>query len=161
MTLYYLLLILIAGCAAVSIVVSIYFRARAFTLSNQLQKAKQSMAEGNVFSDLFSKNVRTLGDSVNWMNITARYVADAVDAVGLCIFRLDESKQSLTLTGSAGRIPRNLQTMQSVSPEGSLKDPDTGEKHNPWATEIKMRCKVRKNTPFRGKSLYKKEKTRN
>ncbi len=128
MALYYLLLILIAGCAAVSIVVSIYFRARAFTLSNQLQKAKQSMAEGNVFSDLFSKNVRTLGDSVNWMNITARYVADAVDAVGLCIFRLDESKQSLTLTGSAGRIPRNLQTVQSVSQEGSLKDPDTGEK---------------------------------
>ena len=128
MALYYLLLILIAGCAAVSIVVSIYFRARAFTLSNQLQKAKQSMAEGNVFSDLFSKNVRTLGDSVNWMNITARYVADAVDAVGLCIFRLDESKQSLTLTGSAGRIPRNLQTVQSVSQEGSLKDPDTGVK---------------------------------
>ena len=37
-------------------------------------------------------------------------------------------------------------------------DPGIRQKHKRWATEIKMRCKVRKNTPFRGKLQYKKEK---
>lgn len=128
MTQYYLLLVLLAGIAALSIAIAVYFRMRSFILSNQLQKAKQSMAEGNVFSDLFSKNIRTVSDSVNWMNITARYVADAVDAVGLCIFRLDENGHSLTVTGSVGRLPRSLNTIHTISPEGSLKDPETGEK---------------------------------
>lgn len=128
MTQYYLLLLLLAGIAALSIAIAVYFRMRSFILSNQLQKAKQSMAEGNVFSDLFSKNIRTVSDSVNWMNITARYVADAVDAVGLCIFRLDENGHSLTVTGSVGRLPRSLNTIHTISPEGSLIDPETGEK---------------------------------
>ena len=34
-------------------------------------------------------------------------------------------------------------------------NPDTGEKHNPWATEKKMRCKVWKTTLFLGKNGYK------
>ena len=34
-------------------------------------------------------------------------------------------------------------------------NPDTQEKYNPWATEIKMRCKVKGITLFPGKNGYK------
>lgn len=91
-------------------VCAFFYRARMVSLRKKLSAARRHSAEVGSFMTLFSKNIRNVRDSDNWMNVTARYVADTVAASVLCIFtRSDDG--SLHLTGSSGSVPRVLRAL--------------------------------------------------
>lgn len=89
---------------------AIVYRARTAALRKKLSAARRHSAEVGSFMTLFSKNIRNVRDSDNWMNVTARYVADTVAASVVCIFTRSEDK-SLHLTGSSGGVPRVLRAL--------------------------------------------------
>ncbi|MBR2435543.1 MAG: SpoIIE family protein phosphatase [Lentisphaeria bacterium] len=131
MPFFYTILILLAVITAIAVMTAAYARIRIRILRNELQRIKKSDSENNVFTNLFSKNIRNFNDTKTWMNVTARHIADAVDAVGLCIYLLDKDGVTLRLAGSAGRIPQSLHGVHILSPEGSAQDPEDGHRiHN-------------------------------
>ena len=55
------------------------------------------------FLDIFSKNITASGDLENWMNVTARYVSELVDAQSVCIFM--EEDGVFKVAGVFGAFP--------------------------------------------------------
>lgn len=103
-------LILMAIFAAAAVIVALYYRLRVVILRRKLQIAQRNSAELGSFMNLFSRNIRNMRDTATWMNLTARYVADTVNASCVCIFT--QRGDTLQLTGASGSVPRVMRTLQ-------------------------------------------------
>lgn len=74
---------------AVLIVYCVQMRIRILILRNKLADSFHKRAETTRFMDIFARNLRTTDEIENWMNTTARYVGDLVEAQSVCIFSLE------------------------------------------------------------------------
>ncbi len=73
-------------------------------LRRKLGDAYHKQAETARFMDLFSRNLSASeGGSSEWMNITARYIGDLVEAQAVCIFGFENGK--LHAVGVYGAFP--------------------------------------------------------
>ncbi len=84
-----LLLLILILFTAVMTIGFIVQRARLALLRKRLKTSMHNSVEISTFLSLFSKNMKTRADIDNWMNVTARYVAELVDAQSVCVFALD------------------------------------------------------------------------
>ena len=91
-----LFLVLIAVC--------VYLRARIMLLRRRLKTSMHNSIEISNFLSLFSRNLKTKAEFDNWMNVTARYVAELVEAQSVCIF-LREGDSMLRADGLTGPFP--------------------------------------------------------
>lgn len=87
----------------------IYSRIRMAILRSKLKTAMHNTAEISNFLNLFSRNITKMGDAREWLSITARYVADLVEAQSLCIFTLDDDGV-YRANGIAGAFPPLFKT---------------------------------------------------
>lgn len=81
--------ILTAAAVVLFICLAVYaaaLRARIVLLRKKLSESFHRRAEMTRFLDIFARNITSSGDVENWMNVTARYVADLADAQSVCIF---------------------------------------------------------------------------
>ena len=72
-------------------------------LKDRIKDALHKKAEITNFLSLFSQNLKTLDQIDTSMNMTARYVADLVEAQSICIFALDG--EYLRAVGVSGAFP--------------------------------------------------------
>ncbi len=93
-----------------AVYVAVYYHIRVQILRKKLKDSLRSSAEIGSFMNLFSRNIRDVRDAANWMNVTARYVADTIHAVTVCIFT--KQGDTLQLSGSSGTVPRVLRGLQ-------------------------------------------------
>lgn len=84
-----IILVLLGFAALILIAVCVYQRARIYLLRRRLKTAMHNSVEISNFLALFSRNLKTKAEFDNWMNVTARYVAELVDAQSVCIFGRD------------------------------------------------------------------------
>ncbi|HBC88084.1 MAG TPA: hypothetical protein DCZ94_14130 [Lentisphaeria bacterium] len=81
-----------------------HLRFKNFNLRRLLDDTLHKKAEIGNFLSIFSKNLKTVEEIEDSMNMTARYVADLVGASSLCIFTLEEDG-FLKAAGIAGAFP--------------------------------------------------------
>lgn len=81
----------------------VYNRVKIRILRAKLKTVMHNSAEIGNFLNLFSRNISKMDDAGNWMNVTARYVADLVEAQSACIFILEGD--FLRASGIAGAFP--------------------------------------------------------
>ncbi len=81
-----------------------YLRYKNFSLRGILDDTLHKKAEIGNFLSIFSKNLKTVEEIEDSMNMTARYVADLVGASSLCIFTLEDDGY-LKAAGIAGAFP--------------------------------------------------------
>ena len=97
-----LFLVLLGVCICLSIYCAAT-RARVALLRKKLAESFHRRAEMTRFLDIFSKNITASGDLENWMNVTARYVSELVDAQSVCIFM--EEDGVFKVAGVFGAFP--------------------------------------------------------
>ncbi|MBP3393614.1 MAG: hypothetical protein J6M38_03785, partial [Lentisphaeria bacterium] len=98
-----IILVLLGFAALILIAVCICQRARIYLLRRRLKTAMHNSVEISNFLALFSRNLKTKAEFDNWMNVTARYVAELVDAQSVCIFGRDGDL--LRAAGVSGPFP--------------------------------------------------------
>ena len=98
-----IILVLLGFAALILIAVCVYQRARIYLLRRRLKTAMHNSVEISNFLALFSRNLKTKAEFDNWMNVTARYVAELVDAQSVCIFGRDGDL--LRAAGGSGPFP--------------------------------------------------------
>jgi phosphoserine phosphatase RsbU/P len=76
---------------------------RNYSLRRRVKDVMHQKAEINNFLNLFSKSLSTVEEIDNSMNLTARYIADSVEAESVCIFETDG--QFLRGIGVCGVFP--------------------------------------------------------
>ena len=100
----HIFLVLLA-CAALATLafMCVHLRVKVVILREKLDDSLHKRAEIGNFLNLFSQNIKTMDEIENWMNVTARYVADLVEAQAVCIFAIDGD--SLKAVGICGAFP--------------------------------------------------------
>ena len=96
-------LVLMAALVACLAVYCTHLRIRIMILRRKLADSFHKRAETTRFLDIFAQNIRTTEEIENWMNVTARYVGDLVEAQSVCVFSLDGD--SLRAVGVFGAFP--------------------------------------------------------
>lgn len=82
----------------------IFLRTSNHIIKKALDDAVHKKSEIGNFLSIFSKNIKTVEEIEDSMNMTARYVADLVSASSLCIFILEED-DTLKASGISGAFP--------------------------------------------------------
>ena len=98
-----LLLALLVVGALILALISIYQRGLIILLRRRLRDSMHNSVEISNFLALFSRNLKTRADFDNWMNVTARYVAELVNAQSVGIFVRDGDL--LRAAGVSGPFP--------------------------------------------------------
>ncbi|MBP5182306.1 MAG: SpoIIE family protein phosphatase [Lentisphaeria bacterium] len=88
---------------AVLLIMCVVQRMRLVLLRQRLSSAMHNTVEMNHFLSLFSRNLKGGQNFNEWMNITARYVAERVDARSVCIFL--RSGEVFKAAGISGLFP--------------------------------------------------------
>ncbi len=96
-------LLVVIAALIVTCLIIVHCRVRIYLLRSQLKTEKHYRARTTNFLSLFSQNISRQEDADNWMNTTARYVADLVEAQSVCIFIL--KGDHLEAAGIAGAFP--------------------------------------------------------
>ena len=78
-------------------------RTRLAISRKRLRIAMHNSVEINNFLSLFSQSMKSKSDLENWMNVTARYVLELVEAQSVCIFTLEDNL--LKPVGVSGPFP--------------------------------------------------------
>ncbi len=79
----------IAGGILIFTIMVIYcasLRLKIMLLRRKLADSFHKRAETTRFMSIFARNIRTTEEIEDWMNVTARYVADLVEAQSVCVF---------------------------------------------------------------------------
>ena len=99
-----LLLLALLGLAALILaLISVYQRGLIILLRRRLRDSMHNSVEISNFLALFSRNLKTRAEFDNWMNVTARYVAELVNAQSVGIFVRDGDQ--LRAAGVSGPFP--------------------------------------------------------
>lgn len=80
-----------------------HLRVKVMLLRTKLSDSFHKRAETTRFMDIFARNIRTTEAIENWMNVTARYVGDLVEAQAVCVFTFTEG--SFRAAGVFGAFP--------------------------------------------------------
>lgn len=99
---FFVILILI-GLIVFLIVGLAVARTRLAISRKRLRVAMHNSVEINNFLSLFSQNMKSKADMENWMNVTARYVMELVEAQSVCVFKLEDGM--LRPVGVSGPFP--------------------------------------------------------
>ena len=91
-----LVIVILAACLAVA-------RTRLAISRKRLRVAMHNSVEINNFLSLFSQNMKSKSELENWMNVTARYVMELVEAQSVCVFTLEDGM--LRPVGVSGPFP--------------------------------------------------------
>ena len=102
-TLYEWIILLLIGVCTILVIYSAAMRTRVALLRKKLAESFHRRAEMTRFLDIFSKNITAAGNVENWMNVTARYVSELVDAQSVCIYM--EEDGVLKVAGVFGSFP--------------------------------------------------------
>ena len=97
---------LLVALTALVIILAVYCthtRIKIMILREKLADSFHKRAETTRFMDIFARNIRTTEEIENWMNVTARYVGDLVEAQAVCVFTLDDGY--LRAAGVFGAFP--------------------------------------------------------
>ncbi len=78
-------------------------RIRLALVRRRLKVAMHNSVEISNFLSLFTQNMKSPDELDNWMNVTARYVAELVEAQSVCVFAMDGEK--LKPVGFSGPFP--------------------------------------------------------
>ncbi len=97
--------VLLATGLFFAILTIVYCRIRIRILRAKLKQEMHNKAEIANFLSLFSRNIKKLDNAEDWMGVTARYVADLIEAQSVCIFVLEEKGAFLRAAGIAGAFP--------------------------------------------------------
>lgn len=100
-----LVAVLLVVLLITAVIVIVYCRIRIRILRVRLRAEMYNKAEIANFLNLFSRNIQKMDNAENWMNVTARYVADLVEAQSVCIFVLDPETNRLKASGIVGAFP--------------------------------------------------------
>lgn len=87
----------------ISVLICIYQRAKIIILRKKLKTSMHNRVEIGNFLNLFSQNIRTMDEVDNWMNVTARYVADLTESQAVCVFAVEGDY--LRAVGISGAFP--------------------------------------------------------
>ena len=99
-----LFLILIVSGLMIFLAVGLAVARTRLALSRRrLRVAMRNSVEINNFLSLFSRNMKSKQDMENWMNVTARYVMELVEAQSVCVFALENGM--LRPVGVSGPFP--------------------------------------------------------
>lgn len=79
-------LILLLSPLAVLIAAVVVQRLALNRARSRLKITMHEMVQTNTFLSLFSQNLKTRSEVEEWMNVTARYVAEIVDARSICVY---------------------------------------------------------------------------
>ena len=85
-TLSFLVIVIIL---AVSLLVNVALHLKISQIRKKMKVLLHNSAEIGNFLNLFSQNISKMSEVNNWMNVTARYVADLVEAQSVCVFTAD------------------------------------------------------------------------
>ena len=102
-------------CGIVLVLWALYFtvlQAKINILRRKIEDALHKKAEITNFLSLFSQNLRTVQEIDSSMNMTARYVADLIEAQSICIFFLEG--EYLKAAGVSGAFPPLHKSTQYV-----------------------------------------------
>ena len=94
---------ILIGIIVILVVYCTHMRIRIMVLRNKLADSFHKRAETTRFMDIFAQNIRTTDEIENWMNTTARYVGDLVEAQSVCVFSLEG--EYLRAVGVFGAFP--------------------------------------------------------
>ncbi len=97
------ILVLIAGGILVLIFAVSFIEVKNRDLKAKLSDALHKKAEIGNFMSLFSQNLKSVDEIDNSMNMTARYVADLIEAQSICVFEVEGD--FLKATGISGAFP--------------------------------------------------------
>lgn len=97
------LLLIMAGMIVFLITGLIVARARLAVSRKRLRSAMHNSVEISNFLALFTQNMKSKDDMENWMNVTARYVMELVEAQSVCVFALENGM--LRPVGVSGPFP--------------------------------------------------------
>jgi len=103
MHIHYLLAALICAVLVGLSLICVHLKAKVAVLREKLDDSMHKRAEIGNFLSLFSQNIKTMDEIENWMNVTARYVADLVESQAVCIFALEAD--TLKAVGICGAFP--------------------------------------------------------
>ncbi len=78
-------------------------RARLLISRKRLRSAMHNSVELSNFLALFTQNMKSEADMQNWMNVTARYIMELVEAQSVCVFTLENNM--LRPVGVSGPFP--------------------------------------------------------
>ena len=96
-------LVLLGAVLLILALCCIFQRARIVLLRRRLRTAMHNSVETSNFLALFSRNLKTRAEFDNWMNVTARYVAELISAQSVCIFGREGDQ--LRAAGVSGPFP--------------------------------------------------------
>ena len=111
--------VLLSTGLVIAVFTIVYCRIRIRILRVKLQQEMHNKAELTNFLGLFSRNIHRMDDAEKWMNVTARYVADLVQAQSVCIFLIESGTDYLSAAGIAGAFPplRQINTYVMTKPK--------------------------------------------
>ena len=97
------LLLILVGLIIFLVAGLIVARTRLAISWKRLRVAMHNSVEISNFLSLFSQNMKSKADLENWMNVTARYVMELVEAQSVCVFALEDGM--LRPVGVSGPFP--------------------------------------------------------
>ncbi|MBO5680922.1 MAG: GAF domain-containing protein, partial [Lentisphaeria bacterium] len=117
-----LVAVLLVTLLIAAVIVIVYCRIRIRILRVRLRAEMYNKAEIANFLNLFSRNIQKMDNAENWMNVTARYVADLVEAQSVCIFVLEPESNQLKAAGIVGAFPllRPVELQNGIKPKYTL-----------------------------------------
>ena len=97
------LLLIGIGLIIFLIVGLVVTRARLTVSRKRLRSAMHNSVELSNFLALFTQNMKSEADMENWMNVTARYIMELVEAQSVCVFTIENGM--LRPVGVSGPFP--------------------------------------------------------
>ena len=125
-------LVLILLPFSILVLVCIFQRIRLNLLRQRLSSAMHNTVEISHFLSLFSRNLKGGQNLAEWMNVTARYVAERIDARSVCIFiRTDGVFKAAGLSGLFPLVRKNLSLNYAMTKPKYLLEQIKGESFRP------------------------------
>lgn len=125
-------LVLILLPFTILVVVCILQRMRLVLLRQRLSSSMHNTVEINHFLSLFSRNLKGGQNLAEWMNVTARYVAERIDARSVCIFiRTDGVYKAAGISGLFPLVRKSLSLNYAMTKPKYLLEQLKGETFRP------------------------------
>lgn len=96
------------GASLLLLAVIVALSRRIAVLRTRLKTAMHNRVETTNFLNMFSRSIRKTRQTGEWMMITARYIADMVEAQGVCIYFFLDGRNAFVPVGVSPNYPPSL-----------------------------------------------------